>query len=364
MAEILFVTWDGGGNLPPALGIGAELAARGHRVRFLGHTGQQQQVAGAGFDFTAFPTARRFSAAAPGTPVDSVHVFGDRAMGADVVQELRSRPADLLVVDCLLFGAMEAARREGVPYVVLEHLYDAYLRGGLLRGPVGLGLRLKRFRPVDLLDGAQMCLVASLPELDPVRRRAANVVHTGPVVTGTSAAPEEPTVLVSLSTYAFRGQQQVLQHVVDGLAGLPVRTVVTTGPQVDPESLRAPASTEVHAYVPHPQLMPRASMVVGHGGHATTMVALAHDLPLLVLPLHPFLDQPMVGRSVRDAGAGRVLGKRSSPDRIRQAAEQLLGAGPHRAAAAQLGARIREGRGPAAAADRLEGLVGSGTRHR
>lgn len=309
MAEILFVTWDGGGNLPPALGIGAELAARGHRVRFLGHAGQQQQVAGAGFDFTAFPTARRFSAAAPGTPVDSVHVFGDRAMGADVVQQLRSRPA-------------------------------------------------------DLLDGAEVCLVASLPELDPVRRRAANVVHTGPVVTGTSAAPEEPTVLVSLSTYAFRGPQQVLQHVVDGLAGLPVRTVVTTGPQVDPESLRAPASTEVHAYVPHPRLMPRASMVVGHGGHATTMVALAHDLPLLVLPLHPFLDQPMVGRSVRDAGAGRVLGRGSSPDRIRRAAEQLLGAGPHRVAAARLGARIREGRGPAAAADRLEGLVGSGTRHR
>ena len=39
MAEILFVTWDGGGNVPPALGIAAALTARGHAVRFVGHPG-------------------------------------------------------------------------------------------------------------------------------------------------------------------------------------------------------------------------------------------------------------------------------------------------------------------------------------
>jgi hypothetical protein len=40
MSEILFVTWDGGGNVPPATGIATELAARGHAVRFLGHQGK------------------------------------------------------------------------------------------------------------------------------------------------------------------------------------------------------------------------------------------------------------------------------------------------------------------------------------
>ena len=39
MADILFVTWDGGGNLPPAIGIGRELRSRGHEVRFIGHAG-------------------------------------------------------------------------------------------------------------------------------------------------------------------------------------------------------------------------------------------------------------------------------------------------------------------------------------
>ena len=42
MAEILFVTWDGGGNVPPALGIAAELRPRGHaRPRSLGHAAQR-----------------------------------------------------------------------------------------------------------------------------------------------------------------------------------------------------------------------------------------------------------------------------------------------------------------------------------
>lgn len=32
MASVLFVTGDGGGTVPPALGIGAELRRRGHTV--------------------------------------------------------------------------------------------------------------------------------------------------------------------------------------------------------------------------------------------------------------------------------------------------------------------------------------------
>ena len=43
MAEVLMVTWDGGGNLTPALSVAAELRQRGHVVRFLGHGQQRAQ---------------------------------------------------------------------------------------------------------------------------------------------------------------------------------------------------------------------------------------------------------------------------------------------------------------------------------
>ena len=50
--------------------------------------------------------------------------------------------------------------------------------------------------------------------------------------------------------------------------------------------------------------MARSTLLVGHGGHGTTMQALAHDLPVLVLPMDDKTDQPLVGRSIERAGAG------------------------------------------------------------
>lgn len=360
MSEILFVTWDGGGNVPPALGIAAELAARGHTVRFLGHARQREAVTAAGFGFTSGPRTRTFSALDDNSLLALVAAFGDRGMGQDLLDEVARHPADLVVVDCLLFGALDAAHRAGLRYVVLEHLFDGYFRRGWLRGPMGLGMRLKRLRPHAALAGAELTLVASLPTLDPSGASDPRLTYVGPVVPPTTSVRREtadPTVLVSLSTFAFRGMTGSLQRVLEACAGLDARVVVTTGPVVDPDELRAPANAEVHRFVPHAELMPSASLVIGHGGHGTTMQALAHDLPLVVMPMHPLVDQPLVGRSVERAGAGRVVPKKASADRLAPVVAALLADGPHRAAAARLGAEIRAMPGATNGADRIEGLL-------
>jgi UDP:flavonoid glycosyltransferase YjiC (YdhE family) len=357
MASILFVTWDGGGNLPPALGVAAELAARGHDVRMLGHRSQQEAISRAGLSFKAFPTARDFDARAVDARPPLLAIFGDRAMGADVLAE----DAELYVIDCLLFGAMDAVRRAGRPYVVLGHLYDRYLQARFLPGPMGIGLRLKRLAPRRSLLDAEQYLVCSLPGLDPGHNgsQPANVAYAGPVVAGEPSRAKHPTVLVSLSTNNFPGQRRVLENVLGAVADLPARVVVTTGPHVY-DGLHVPDNVELHGYVPHAELMPEVSMVVGHGGHGTTMAALAHDLPLLVLPMLSVLDQGMVGRSVQEAGAGRLLRKKSSPERLRPVIAELMSDGPHRAAAARLGAAIRGARGQAVGADLVESHVASG----
>ncbi len=54
MANVLFVTGDLGGNLPPAIGIATELRRRGHRVRFLGHEQQWEVLGGIAFPFEAY----------------------------------------------------------------------------------------------------------------------------------------------------------------------------------------------------------------------------------------------------------------------------------------------------------------------
>jgi UDP:flavonoid glycosyltransferase YjiC (YdhE family) len=357
MAEILFVTWDGGGNVPPALGIARELQRRGHTVRFVGHGSQTERFAGTGLPFEPFPGARRFSSTTPSSTATLLGVFGDRAMGRDVVSGLARHPADVVVVDCLLFGVMDELRRAGRPYVVLEHSFDGYFRRAA-KGPLGLVLRMRGFRALDLVDAGRPVLATTLAELDTGH---GPVTHTGPVldVSGParSARPAEPTVLASLSTFAFRSLVPTWQRVLDAVEGLPVRVIATTGPAVDPGALRVPANVELHRWLPHETVLPSVSVVVGHGGHATTMIALAHDVPVLILPLDAKSDQPFVGRTVERAGAGRTLSRRSSPRRIRAAIEELLADGPHLAAAARLGEQVRSSPGAANAADRIEAVT-------
>jgi UDP:flavonoid glycosyltransferase YjiC (YdhE family) len=54
MPTLLFVTWDGGGNVAPALEIARALVQRGDRVRFLGQPSQRAIIRGAGFDFESY----------------------------------------------------------------------------------------------------------------------------------------------------------------------------------------------------------------------------------------------------------------------------------------------------------------------
>ena len=360
MSEIVIVTWDGGGNVPPALAIGAELQSRGHGIRILGHASQRPVVEAAGFRAVDARQTMDFTAGGTHSTRDLIAAFGDRGAGRDLHAELSRQAADLVLVDALTFGALDAARASGVRYAVLEHFYDGYYQG-LLRGPLGLALRAKGLRPGRSLRDAAVRVVTSLPELDVVQPSAA-VRQVGPVLTWRPRVVGEPTVLVSLSTFGYAGMRQRLQDALDGCAGLDARVVVTTGPHVDPASLRVPPGVEVHRVVPHDELMPRAGVVVGHGGHGTAMRALAHDAPVVVLPMDPRSDHVTVGRSLEAAGAGRMVRATDGPAAIAAAVQGLLGDGPHRAAAARLGDAVRSAPGAVGAADALEDVLVRGGR--
>ena len=357
MSDILFVTWDGGGNVPPALGIARELRDRGHTVRVLGHAAQADALAAAGVEVVHPRHARSFSSRARNSPFSLMAAFGDRGMGRDLLEAVAARPVDLVVVDCLMFGALEAARSAGLRYVVLEHFYDGYYERGCLRGPLGLSLALRRLAPRRALAGAAGRIVTTLPELDPGSGLGSGLTYTGPVVDVAPVAPDrtgDPMVLVSLSTFVFAGMTEALQRIVDATAGLDARVIVTTGGAVDPARLQPPAGVEVRGYVPHTELMAQASLLVGHGGHGTTMQALAHDLPVVVMPMDARTDQPLVGRSLEEAGAGRLVSKKAAPEQLAPVFAELLADGPHRAASARLGAAIRAMPGAALGADAVE----------
>ena len=364
MAEILFVTWDGGGNVPPALGIAAELASRGHQVRFLGHEGNRSTVTERGFEFAAYGRAMPFTSREVNPPERMAEIFNDAGIAADMLEEARRAPTDVVVIDCLMLAALATARAEGLTYVPLEHFFDHYFRQFWLHGPWGGVAEARGYAPIEALNAAPLTLVATLRELDPAANGPLpdNLVFTGPVLASPlprDLANLEPSILVSLSTYNFPGQTEAMQQILDAVDGLPARVVVTTGPVIEVSALRVPANAEVHEYVDHDLLMPEATLVIGHGGHATTMRALAHDLPLLVMPMHPMLDQPIVGQVIQEAGAGRTLPPDAQASEIRPVVEELLAPGPHRESAARLGMLVRDSHGATVAADRLLSLVRS-----
>lgn len=365
MVNVLFVTWDGGGNVPPALGIAAELKKRGHAVRFLGHSSQAAAIDAVGFEFEEFRHARPWSVldarSGPLASLAYAAVFTDRGMGADVVASVRRTATDRVVIDGLLVGAMEGAAHAEIPYSVLVHTLYGVMFTTLTRGPLSLIARAKRINPAQLYAAADHILAVTLEELDVGPHNG--VEYTGPVlsekagngqiaVRDAGEASSEPLVLVSLSTTFVAGQREALQRILDALGDLPVQAVVTAGPAVDPANLRAPANAEVHRYLPHAPVMTQASLVISHGGHATTMLALAHDLPLLILPMNPGFDQPTIGRIIVEQKAGLALGKKATVNQIRLAVGELLREpNRYREGAARLGTAIRSRNGAAASAD-------------
>jgi UDP:flavonoid glycosyltransferase YjiC (YdhE family) len=369
MAELVFVTWDGGGNVPPALGIAGELTARGHHIRFLGHERQRSSVSGAGFAFEAYRHARPWSAVEPLPGPKGVaaifSMFTDGGPGADLRELAQRQSADLFVIDGMSLGALKAAYGFGVPVVVLMHSYYRFFLNWA-RGPIGVLATVRGRSPQRLWARADRVLVATSRVLDPAPDPLpANVSHVGvvqaPIRPGTKAEP--PRILVSLSTIFYDGQAEKMQRVLDALAGpdgsqpIAAEVLVTTGDSIDPLSLRAAPNMELHQYLPHDEVLPSVSLVISHGGHSTVMRALGHGVPVLVLPVHPMLDHQMIGTSVAEQGAGVLLPSDAKPADIAAAVTRLLQDPRYQAAAADLGVRLRSQPGQQRAADLVEELL-------
>ncbi|MCS5718136.1 hypothetical protein N1027_08300 [Herbiconiux sp. CPCC 205763] len=349
VSSVVFVTWDGGGNVPPMIAVAREVQRQGAAVRILGHPRQRAQIEAAGLAFESFAHAREWSSLTPrsGLRADLGYaaVFADRGIGRDVLISVQRAPADRIVVDGLLIGCLAELAEADVPYSIFVHTLRSVMVPAVRRGPLGLILRTAGFRPGLLYERAESEVVVAEPSFDPgAGDTAPRVHHVGAVLPVAAAAhpdPRTPVVLVSLSTTHVAGQRELLQRILDALAALDVHTVVTTGPSIDRRQLRPAANSTIHQALAHPDVMATASFVIGHGGHGTTMLALAHGLPLVVIPTNPSFDQPRIAELVVDRGLGLRLSKRASVGDIRVAASDLL-SDPHYAdAAGRLGSTMR-----------------------
>jgi UDP:flavonoid glycosyltransferase YjiC (YdhE family) len=366
MTGVLFVTVDAGGNLPPALALAAETARRGWQVRFLGSRLQRERIERAGFRFQVFKRGADYDASAPRSTIKAIRdmsrLFSDKGIAQDAIEAAAAEPTDAVVVDTLLYRALGETVRAGLPVVQFMHMFSGFAITNAT-GPFGLVNRLRGSNPPAALRAPKLTLVATRPELD--ANAMPGVRHTGFVWQGIPVAAKPkpvPRILVSFSTTAFPGQPEALQRTVDGLGALEAEVVVTTGASIDPATIRPAPNTTLHRFADHGELLQEASLVVGHGGHSTAARALSYGVPVLVLPMHSFMDQPLVGKAIQNQCIGLTIPKRSSARAIRQAAERLLTDQAIRGAAAVLGRDIRSRDGATVAADLLEEFAGRSAR--
>lgn len=422
-AEFVFATWEGGGHVTPALWVARRLADRGRRVLVVSDEATREEAQGFGLPFAPWRTAPNRPDKDPANepvrdweasdPADLLHRLCSRLMtgpaaryAADLAAVLDAHPDAAVVSQELLLGAMVAAQAGGRPLALLTaNVWPLPTLAGA--PPFGPGLE----PPADAVQASMQEMIRraslafydlGLPDLNAARaafgleplahtldqtaaaRRilisAAAAfdfgpdplpdpfVHVGPQARAPAwAAPwtspwppgdSRPLVLVSFSTF-YQAQEPVIARVITALETLPVRGVVTLGPQLNPGSFHSSENVRVLASANHDALMPQVAAMVTHSGHGSAIRPILHGVPLLCLPMGR--DQADNAARITARGAGLRLDPAAGPADIARAVTRLLEERSFGDAAQALGDAIRretEGAGDRAV-DVLEALAPS-----
>jgi len=402
--RVLAYTSPARGHLNPMMGPLLELRRRGAEVHVRTLSSQVESVRAAGIE------CEPIAAGAEAIVHDdheaksqiragqrSFATFARRAPhdAPDFEQALASVRPDVAIVDVSCYGAKAVAEREGIPWAesrpfLLEEAAPGVPPFGLglrpMRGPAGrlrdgvLGLTSKAFdrkaRLPAVNTGRKAAGIAPLAGGDQWRHRAPLTLYftaepfeyrrplppgvemVGPGEWDTQAElpvalPEDdrPLALVACSS-EFQDDGEIAAAALAGLGSGDWRLAITTA-GVDPQSLGEHGDALVARFLPHSPLLERASVVVCHGGMGVTQKALAHGIPVCIVPWAR--DQLDVAAHVLEAGAGTKLPrKRLSPVRLAEAAAEALACAP---GAAKVRAGYERAGGAARAAELVEGLA-------
>lgn len=327
--RFLIMSWDGGGNAPPAINLGARLVRQGHQVRLLGWESMAPRAYAAGVEFATYPSV-------PPWPPELAFedAIEERFLPAllgpgtrdDVLFAAAGFSPDVLVVDCMMGAGLEAARMLRLPHAVLVHLpYSAFMHEW--------GDEATRAEKARFLAEAGAVLALVPPGFDPPCLRPANTSYVGPITDPNSrppldprdarllAEPGDPWVLLSLST-TLQGQAAALPRMLDAVGALPVRVLLTLGGAWPASAVDPPPNVAVRGFVPHDLLLPYMAAVISHGGLSTITAALTAGVPLVCIPQGR--DQPDNAKRVAAAGVGRVVAADAPPAEIAAVLRDLL----------------------------------------
>ena len=359
--RLLFNFAAGSGHLEPMLPLAYAARALGHVVAFSSRPWMAPQVTALGFQaFSAGPDAGLTPVRKPLAPVDTAEDM--RAVGAGFGRRVaRGRAAgllpicaewrpDLMVCEEMDFGAMVAAEELGRPHaLVLVIAAGSFIRPEAVAGPLNEVRAEHGLAPDPELAMPSRYLVLSpfAPSFrDPAFPLPATA-HAFRVLTPQTTAPAEavpwpegpggaPKVYFTLGTVYNMESGDLFHRVLAGLCELPIRLIVTVGRDFDLAELGPqPANVRVERFIPQGILLPECDLVVSHGGSGSVTGALAHGLPMVLIPMGA--DQPLNAARCEALGVGRALEALTArPEDVSAAVRSVLGDASYRQAARRL----------------------------
>ena len=383
--RVLFTSTQGAGHYQPLVPFVEGCLRLGHDVHVVVPPALDETLAASGYPYTlgADPAPEELGPIwerVRSVPVEEAEgivlreLFG-RLKPAGMLPAVRDvatswRP-QLIVHEAQEYAGAVVAEEIGRPHarvaVSLARLEAVSLRAA---GPA-----LEGFRPgLDERLAASPYLSCFPASLDPASF-AVTRVRDSAVESSSDALPdwwedrEAPLVYVTFGT-VFGGMAEASASfgvVLEALAELPVRVLLTTGRAVDPAALGAlPPNVHAESWIPQADVFRHAAVIVCHGGSGTTLGALAAGVPLVLVPL--FADQGDNAAAVASAGAGiaveavgaaatatiRVLTREDDEERIWDAVATVLADPSYR----EVAARIADEQRSVASADAvLEDLI-------
>jgi zeaxanthin glucosyltransferase len=418
MSRIGFFCFVGTGHLNPAIGLGGQLAARGHEVTIFHTAIAKGSVRKSGLNFWQIEdpiegtprqqllhTGKRGSWIAPRSVLfaETVRENAYRVLraGRDAV---RKAGMQALVIDQADLAAGSVADFLGLPFVTLSTfppvVLDAYspptffdwdpdtTYSSLLRNRIGNALvrymaspvirmvnatrrdwGLAPFRNLDEMF-SQQPVITVLPEAFdfPRTRRPFNLLYTGPFRRNENRMmgdfPWEkldgrPLVYASLGTIQ-NNHPGVFRTIADACSALNVQLVLSLGGgRLLPEDFESlPGDPLVVHYAPQLHLLQMARLTITHAGLNTTLESLAAGVPMVAIPLAN--DEFGVAARIKWTQTGAVLSlKHLSKIGLRNLIQRVLEDPKYRFAAQRMKAAIEKINGAETAAGIIEAQIRS-----
>jgi UDP:flavonoid glycosyltransferase YjiC (YdhE family) len=366
--RVLLASTRGAGHFAPLLPFAHALRLRGHDLLAAGPPSLRPTIEGAGLELWEYadPPADELDAVWARVPTLSPdeanvvvvgEIFGRLNSTASLprlLQACSDWEPDLVLRETAQFGAAIAAELHGIPHVrvavslaAMEGESLAIAAGAVDSLRVGAGLppdpAADRLRNSPYLTTFPASFEDPSAPAQPVTHRFRDPAwdepgHDLPNWWGESRGPLLYVTLGSVAGGLPMGPP-TFGAIVRALDGLPLRTLLTVGREIDVAAIaaQAPATVRVERWVPQADVLAHADAVLCHGGAGSTLGALAAGLPQVVLPL--FADQPHNAARVEATGAGVVAEPEAGA--IRAALERVLGDPGLRERAEGLAAEMR-----------------------